>query len=42
MSDLKGRNISLSVTYTLPYGKKTDSDRIATESHINSAILRPF
>ncbi|WP_300634427.1 hypothetical protein [uncultured Duncaniella sp.] len=42
LSDLKGRNISLSVTYTLPYGKKTDRDRVETESKINSAILRPF
>lgn len=42
LSDLKGRNINLSVTYTLSYGKKTDNDRIETESNINSAILRPF
>jgi len=42
LSDLKGRNISVSVTYTLPYGKKTDRDRIKTESKINSAVLRPF
>ena len=42
LTDLKGRNISVSVTYTLPYGKKTDRDRIETESKINSAILRPF
>ena len=42
LTDLKGRNISLSVTYTLPYGKKTDRDRVETESTINSAILRPF
>ncbi len=41
-SDLKGRNISLSVTYTLQYGKKTDRDRIETETKVNSAILRPF
>ena len=42
LTDLKGRNISLSVTYTLPYGKKTDRYRVETESTINSAILRPF
>ncbi|MCM1067777.1 MAG: outer membrane beta-barrel family protein [Muribaculaceae bacterium] len=42
LSDLKGRNISVSVTYTMPYGKKTDRDSIETESKINSAILRPF
>jgi hypothetical protein len=42
LSDLKGRNVSLSITYILPYGKKTDRDQIETESHINSAILRPF
>ncbi len=42
LGDLKGRNISVSVTYTLPYGKKTDKDRIETESKVNSAILRPF
>jgi hypothetical protein len=42
LSDLKGRNISLSITYILPYGKKTDRGQIETESHINSAILRPF
>ncbi len=42
LSDLKGRNISVTVTYTLQYGKKTDRDRIDTESKINSAILRPF
>ena len=42
LSDLKGRNISLSLTYILPYGKKTDRERLNTESKINSAILRPF
>ncbi len=42
LSDLKGRNISLSVTYILPYGKKTEKERISTESTISSAILRPF
>lgn len=42
LSDLNGRNISVSVTHTLQYGKKTDRDRIETESKINSAILRPF
>lgn len=42
LSDLNGRNISVSVTYTLPYGKKTESDRLETESKVNSAILRPF
>lgn len=41
-SDLKGQNISLSVTYILPYGKKTEKERIETKSNINSAILRPF
>lgn len=41
-SDLKGRNISLTVTYILPYGKKTERERVKTESKINSAILRPF
>lgn len=42
LSNLNGRNVSIAVTYTLPYGKKTDRDRIETESKINSAILRPF
>lgn len=42
LTDLKGRSVSVSVTYTLPYGKKTDRDRIETESKVNSAILRPF
>lgn len=42
LSDLTGRNISISLTYTLPYGKKTDTDRVETESKISSAILRPF
>jgi hypothetical protein len=42
LSDLKGRNVSVSFTYILPYGKKTERDNIETESHINSAILRPF
>ena len=42
MSDTEGRNISVAVTYILPYGKKTDSDRPAVDSSINSAILRPF
>jgi hypothetical protein len=41
-SNLKGRNISISVTYILPYGKKTDCGQVETESNINSAILRPF
>lgn len=41
-SDVKGRNISLSVTYILPYGKKTEKERVETKSSINSAILRPF
>lgn len=42
LSDLKGRNISLSLTYMLSYGKKTDRERVNTENKINSAILRPF
>lgn len=42
LSDLNGRNISLSITYILPYGKKTDRERVNTENKINSAILRPF
>lgn len=42
LSDLTGRNISVTLTYTLPYGKKTEKERIHTESNINSAILRPF
>lgn len=42
LSDLKGRNISLTVTYILPYGKKTERERVDTDSRINSAILRPF
>ncbi len=42
LSDLKGRNISLNLTYMLPYGKKTERESIQTESNINSAILRPF
>jgi hypothetical protein len=41
-SDYKGRNISLSVTYILPYGKKTDRDNVEIKSTVNSAILRPF
>lgn len=42
LSDLKGRNISISVTYILPYGKKTEKGKVETESKVNSAILRPF
>ncbi|MCM1505487.1 MAG: hypothetical protein NC127_09860, partial [Muribaculum sp.] len=42
LSELKGRNINISVTYILPYGKKTDNGKIETESKVNSAILRPF
>lgn len=42
LSDLKGRNIGISVTYILPYGKKTKIDNVETESKINSSILRPF
>ncbi len=42
LSDLTGRSISLSLTYILPYGKKTDPDTLSTESTLNSAILRPF
>ncbi len=42
LSDLKGRNIIISVTYTLPYGKKTEKDRVETESKVSSPILRPF
>ncbi len=41
-SDLTGRNVSLSLTYMLPYGKKTEKGRVETENKINSAILRPF
>ncbi len=41
-SDLKGRNMSVSVTYMLSYGKKTDRERVETDQDINSAILRPF
>lgn len=42
LTDSEGRNISISVTYTLQYGKRTDRDSIKTESKVNSAILRPF
>lgn len=42
LSDLQGRNISLTITYMLPYGKKTEPEHIQTETSINSAILRPF
>lgn len=38
----KGRNIYISVTYTLPYGKKTESPNASYQSTINSAILKPF
>lgn len=38
----KGRNIYVSITYTLPYGKKTDSPDASYQSTINSAILKPF
>ena len=38
----KGRNIYVAVTYTLPYGKKTDSPDTSYKSTINSAILKPF
>ena len=38
----KGRNIYVSVTYTLPYGKKTDSPDASYQYTINSAILKPF
>ncbi len=38
----KGRNIYVSITYILPYGKKTDSPDTSYQSTINSAILRPF
>ena len=38
----KGRDIYVSVTYTLPYGKKTDSPDASYQSTINSAILKPF
>ncbi len=42
LRDLKGRNIALTLTYTLPYGKQTDREEIQTETKINSAIIRPF
>lgn len=42
LRDLNGRNISLSLTYILPYGKKTEKERIHTETTVSSAILRPF
>lgn len=42
LSGLNGRDIRLSLTNILPYGKKTDRQRIETETKINSAILRPF
>lgn len=41
-SDMEGMNIGISVTYTLPYGKKTDCEEVNTNAKINSAILRPF
>lgn len=42
LTDLKGRNLSLSVTYTLPYGKKTAQSPLETETRLTNAILRPF
>ncbi len=41
-TDMNGRNLSVTLTYMLPYGKKTDKEAVQTESTINSAILRPF
>lgn len=37
-----GRNISVGVTYTLPYGRKTAKEVVEPKQGINSAILRPF
>lgn len=42
LTDIKGRNISLSVTYILPYGRKTDREEVEEVRPVNSAILRPF
>lgn len=38
----KGRNMYVSITYTFPYGRKTDSPDTSYQSTINSAILKPF
>lgn len=38
----KGRNVYVAFTYTLPYGKKTNSPDASYQSTINSAILKPF
>jgi hypothetical protein len=37
-----GRNIYISVIYSLPYGKKTDKPDTSFKSTINNAILKPF
>lgn len=42
MGNIKGRNISVSVTYALPYGKKTERETPENETKVSSAILRPF
>lgn len=47
-NDTKENNVLACATFgyfksfSIPYGKKTDRDRIETESKVNSAILRPF
>ena len=42
LSDAIGRNVCLTVTYSLPYGKKTDREKATPKTTVNSAILRPF
>lgn len=37
-----GRNVYISLTYTLPYGKPTDTPDASYQPSINSALLRPF
>jgi hypothetical protein len=37
-----GRNIYISVIYSLPYGKKNDKPDTSFKSTINNAILKPF
>lgn len=42
LSNADGLNLSLSLTYTLSYGKKTNRESTKVETGISSAIIRPF
>ena len=41
-SEIDGRNINLTLTYSLNYGKKSERGEVDAEKQLNSAIMKTY